>query len=152
MNEQLKLPLETEQSPTVGEPTLTAKLKHTLDQLEKFRVDIEAALSYAEFSHSFDDIVRMVLTETVHFYPLENSFIIMEYHKYPNWTAYHGFLAGGHWEEIMAFQPEMLQIAKALGCKYLSISGRHGWTKVMKEYGWKHQYSVVYKEVEDEWR
>lgn len=146
MNQQLRLPLNDD-TPTVGGTERTRKIRFVLDQLEKFQVDIEAALSYAEHSHSFDDIVSRVLMETVDFYPLENSFIIMEIHEYPNYRAYHGFLAGGNWEEIMAFQPKMLEIAKAFGCRYLSISGRHGWTKVMKDFGWKHQYSTCYKEV-----
>ncbi len=146
MNEQLTLPLPVDMLDEHG-TAFTRRIKQTIDNLEKFKTEIEAALAYGNHSHSFDDIVYKVMLGTVDFYPLENSYMIMEVHTFPKHSTYHGFLAGGHWPEIMAFQPTILEIAKSKGCKYLSISGRHGWTKVMKDYGWQHQYSVCYREV-----
>lgn len=38
-------------------------------------------------------------------------------------------------------------LTKELGCKTLRILGRPGWTKRLKQYGYKHKYTIVEKEV-----
>ena len=133
-------------SPTMGELKLDA-IKKLADDLLKFRLDIEAALEYGNNSHSFDHIVDEVMQGRLHLYPLKNSFIIMEVHKYPNFSVYHGFLAGGDLQEILDAHPMIIQNAKQLGCKGLSIAGRRGWEKAMKPHGWKHNLSYMYREI-----
>lgn len=56
--------------------------------------------------------------------------------------------AGDGWDN---YGPEALkfaeQYAKDIGCKYVTIWGRLGWTKRLKDYGYKHTYSVMTKEI-----
>lgn len=132
--------------PMTGE--LIDKVRSCLDNLEKFRLDIEAALSYSNYSHTFDDIVGMVLTEQVAFFPMEKSFLITEFHVMPQYKTYHVFLAGGDLDEIKATQPWLEETAKANGCKYLSLTGRRGWERSLKDQGWRLQYITLYKEVD----
>jgi len=118
-----------------------------LQSMLKYYVDIEAALAYANNSHSFDNIVDMVVTGAVHFYPLENSYVIMEVQTFPNHKVYHAFLAGGKKEEILDVHPWMMENAKVLGCKYVSVCGRLGWVKELRNRGWTYQYAILSKEV-----
>lgn len=145
-DEQLDLFGELPTSPQGGEKHLLA-LKQLCDDLLKHRLDIEKALCYGRNSHNFEHVVDEVMKGRLHFYPLENSFIIMEVHVYPNYSVYHGFLAGGDLEEILNAHPMIMANAKQLGCVALSISGRRGWEKAMKAYGWKHDLSYMYKEL-----
>jgi hypothetical protein len=39
------------------------------------------------------------------------------------------------------------QVAKEIGCKYVTVWGRLGWTKKLKDYGYKHTYAVMTKEI-----
>lgn len=138
--------LEMEFSLPPREEKIDNLLKLVTD-LKKYKLDIEKALEYGGNSHSFDDIVGQVLQGRLHFYPLENSFVIMEVHKYPNFNVYHGFLAGGKLEEIIAFQDTLVGNAKQLNCKGISISGRRGWEKALKPLGWRHQLSHLVLEI-----
>ncbi len=106
------------------------------EHLLRYKPQIEAALSYADNSYSFDQIVAGVLTGRLHFYPLGSAFLITEIQKYPNWSAYHIFLAGGDFKEIIAFQPDMLENAKALGCAKLTMTGRRGFERRLTPHGW----------------
>ena len=127
--------------------TKAEKVMELMQSLLKYRLDIESALNYANNSHSFDNIVDMVVTGAVHFYPLENSYVLMEVQTFPNHKVYHVFLAGGEKEEILDVHPWMLENAKVLGCKYVTICGRLGWVKELKKRGWIYQYAILSKEV-----
>lgn len=56
--------------------------------------------------------------------------------------------AGEGWDE---YGPEALEYAeeyaKHIGCKYVTVWGRPGWTKKMKPLGYSHTYTVMTKEV-----
>lgn len=136
--------------PTVGQTSgALLWVQETAKQLEKFQLDIDAALSYSSYSHSFDTIVAMIMTGKLKFIPLEKSFLITEFHTTPNYTTYHVFLAGGDLEELMAYQPELEKTAKEANCKYLSLTGRRGWEKPLKTQGWRLQYVTLYKEIDE---
>jgi hypothetical protein len=79
----------------------------------------------------------------------------MEKVTYPRFTTFHCFLAGGDMEDIISHQKEMADIGGKLGCKYLSIAGREGWLRKLKQHGWRHVSSAMLKpigEQDDEWR
>ena len=134
------------QFPPRGE-TLAEQMKILIDDMLKYRLDIEAALEYANNSHTFDDVVGQVLAGQLHFYALPTSFVIMERQTYPQHKVYHCFLAGGHKAEIEDAQPMLMKNAKHLECKYVTVVGRNGWVRELRKQGWKHQYSVLSKEV-----
>jgi hypothetical protein len=146
MSEQFVFPFISE--PVV--PTLADNLIHLMGILKKFELDIRTALEYGNNSHSFDDVVRMAVLGEVDVYEFPNSVIIMELTKYPNFSVYHGFIATGDLQEILDAHGLMFREAKLRGAKYLSIAGRRGWERAMKQRGWDHRLSILYKEVPDE--
>lgn len=135
------------------EPTkqlsLAEKTKLLMDDLLKWQDSIEAALQYSEGSHTFDDVVAKVIRGEVHFYTYPGCFLIMQVINYPQFKNYHCFLAGGSQEALDAVRDDMLSAAKAIGCRHLSISGRHGWVKRLQSQGrqWRHVFSTMYLDV-----
>lgn len=116
--------------------------------MKKWQPQIEDAMARVNNMYSFNDIVGSVLRQERQFYEFEGCCVIMQIDQFPNWKAYHCFLAAGSTEAILRAEPQIMEIAKALGCKYMSLSGRTGWPKRLKGTGWKHLLSTLYKEVE----
>jgi len=105
--------------------------------LVRYKTQIEAALVHADTSHSFDDIVRGVLTGALHFDPLtKRTCVIMEVQKYPRFSTYHVFLAAGSLDDLIRFQPSMMQNARKLGADRLTLTGRRGFARALKPHGW----------------
>lgn len=132
---------------SVQEPDLATKTILLMNDLLRWKDGIEEALSYSNGSHTFDDVVRKVVTGEVHFYSYDECFTIMQVIIYPQYKTYHCFLAAGNQEALDNVRDDMLEVARTLGCRYLSISGRHGWVKRLQSRGWKHVYSTMYLEV-----
>ncbi len=109
----------------------------------RYKPQIEAALSFAGHSHSFDQIVSSVLTGKLHFYPLENSFVIMEHRQFGNWSSYHCFLAGGVFEEINALTDIAADNARKLGATKMTLLGRRGFERRLKPHGWNATHVLL---------
>lgn len=133
-------------SPTGGE--YLKRIRQLTDDLEKFELDITNALVYAKGSHTYADIIAGVMQGHYHLYPLEHSFIICETINYPQKRVYHVFLAGGSLTEITEFIPILELNGKQLGCTHLTMAGRLGWVRVLKNIGWTHDLAVLSKELD----
>jgi hypothetical protein len=115
--------------------------------LLRWQEQIERALRDLDGMYSFNDIVASVLRQERHFYDFGDCCVIMQYEKYPGYSIYHCFIACGKFEAILASEVGISEVAKKLGCKYLSIAGRVGWPRKLKQHGWTHKLSVLHKEV-----
>jgi hypothetical protein len=130
--------------------TFIAEMRKTLDALEKFRVDIERALGYGGHSHDFAHIVAMCVKGEADLYILPNSVIIMQLDEYPNYKAYHIFLACGKMDELMEAQAGLLmREAKMRGASKLTFAGRTGWVRQLKSSGWQHKLAVMHKDIDN---
>jgi len=121
-----------------------AKLTTLIAQLEIWRPKIEQALVHARHTHTFDDIVGMILSNRVIFFSYNDCFLVMEKIVYPRFSTFHCFLAGGAMEAIISHQEEMAQLGAKLDCKYLSIAGRKGWLRKLEQRGWRHVSSAMF--------
>lgn len=131
------------------------RLQLLIESLDKWRPVIERALVHARHTHTFDDIVGMILQNRVIFFPYDDCFLVMEKVVYPRFSTFHCFLAGGDMEAVMSRQAEMAEIGAKLDCKYLSIAGRKGWLRQLEQHGWRHVSSAMFMpigEPDDEWR
>lgn len=129
------------------DPPILEKLENLLGNLKKFENDIRIAIHHANDTHSFDDIVHMVISGRLHFFAFEKSFTLMEVVNYPKFNVYHCFIAGGKLDGVIESIEPMQQVARSLNCKFLSMAGRKGWGKVLAERGWKHVATTMYIEV-----
>lgn len=129
------------------EKPILERMDMLLKNLRRWEDQIRVALHHGRDAHKFDDIVAMIMANRVHFYALDKSFTIMEVLEFPQYKVYHCFLAGGELKGVIESIEPMSQVARALNCKYLSMSGRKGWGKVLAERGWKHITTTMYLEV-----
>lgn len=141
------------QSTTLVQPEdLANKVKALMDRLLFWKTHIDNAMSRIDNMYSFDDVVKSILLGQRAFYEYDNCFVIMQLETYPGYKTYHCFLAGGSTDAFIKAEPEIMAMAKSLGCKYITITGRVGWPRMLKRKehlttGWKHKLSVLHKEV-----
>lgn len=117
--------------------------------ISTYRSQIEAALKYADDSHSFEDIVRGIEDGQLQFWPGPNSVIITEILTYPNYRALNFFLAGGDITELEAMYTPIEDWAQARGCDRAILTGRKGWERsfLTKTQGWRSTLTVYEKKL-----
>lgn len=125
-------------SPLRGEnvQTLSERVAQVCRELEERKHLIEAALKHARGTHTYDDIVAMVLTDRLRWWCLPNSFMVTEVCEFPQTKLLHVFLGGGDLTEIIDMHPTMIAHAKEMGCSRITMSGRIGWKPVLMKHGW----------------
>lgn len=100
-------------------------------------------------THNFQDIVEGVTSRKYQFWPGERSCMITEVLGYPHRRGVHVFLAGGDLEEILDMEKSLSVWAKTVGADHMSLTGRKGWVKALKDAGWGHPMTVLTKEIDD---
>lgn len=126
---------------------LAARLIAALQAMQKHRLDIEKALWYADNSHTFDDVVIRLMRGELDIFEFDNSLIITEVYDAPQHRTFHLYIGCGDLDEILSKEDLMMNEARLRGCKFISIAGRRGWEKPLREMGWKHSLSILRKEI-----
>ena len=126
------------------------RLRHTIDVLEKYSLDIKEALCYTHGAWDFDQVVAGILTAQLDLFALDNSILICQTVRNPNMIVYHVFIACGDLDEILEFSADQLHKEAALrGASVLSFEGRKGWKPKLTQLGWSNEMIVMYKEVDN---
>ncbi len=86
--------------------SLTAFVRNWLDQLDKYRPELEAAMEHNGGTHTFDDLTAMVLQGQLRLWHTEKSIALTEVIEYPRQKHYHVFAAGGDLDDIVATIPK----------------------------------------------
>lgn len=122
-----------------------------MDELEsemgRCREWIEAALEYSGGTHDFDDILAAVKTGMMQFWPAEDACAVTEILVFPKKKVLHIFLAGGNMDTIVDMNESAEYFAKLNGCTGMSIAGRRGWTKVLKDKGYSESFTTLGKNI-----
>jgi len=111
--------------------SLTAFVRNWLDQLDKHRPDLEAAMEH-----------------NLRLWHTEKSIALTEVIEYPRQKHYHVFAAGGDLDDIVATIPQIEQAARDAGCCKLTISGRRGWVRALVPQGWTEQFATCVRSIE----
>lgn len=114
---------------------------------DRCRPWIEAALEYANGTHSIDDIWHGVVAGQYQFWPAEKGCFITEVIDFPQKRVFHVFLAGGELRQLRQMVDSLESFANALGCQSIMISGRTGWIRVLRDRGVRPSYQVMVKEL-----
>lgn len=120
-------------------------MTHT-ESILLYKDQIEAALSYG-FGHNFDTVLGLILTGHVKLYCNKTSFMLMEVVTYPLGKVYHCFLGGGNEAELAEILPDIFKDAEALDCVKVTLTGRVGFSRGMRKYGFKTTHALVSKDV-----
>lgn len=116
-----------------------------MSELERCRKWIEDALEYGGGTHTYEDVVEMIIQGRMQLWPAENSCIVTEITVYPRKKVLHVFLGGGELNEILGMHESVVQWAKDHGCSSLTMTGRKGWVKALQHDGWKSQLVLLEK-------
>jgi len=73
--------------------------------------------------------------------------MVTEIVTYPQKRVLHIFLAGGELDQILDMEDSLIQWGKAQGCSGLTLAGRKGWVRTLKNRNWNEQFAVVGKEI-----
>jgi hypothetical protein len=117
------------------------------EEWQRCRPWIEAALAYTGGTHGIEDIEREIRSGRMALIPRERSAFVVELIDYPRLRALHIFLAGGDLSELKAFDPHLDEIARSLGCSRVTIAGRTGFARALKDLGYQEKWTVLAKEI-----
>lgn len=70
-------------------------------------------------------------------WPGETAAMVTQCVVEPQGRALHVWLAGGDLAGIMALKPGVEAWGRAMGCDYVSIEGRKGWTRLLRADGFR---------------
>lgn len=118
-----------------------------VNELERCRPWIEAALEYSGGTHSFEDVAKGILEGNMQLWPTPRGCIVTEIVVYPKKKVLNVFLGGGELDQLLDMHNDVTAWAKSYGCEALSITGRFGWKKPLKAHGWKPLHASFQKEI-----
>lgn len=119
-----------------------------MNELERCKPWIKAALRYSGGTHTYSDVYEAVKCGKMQLWPASKSCLVTEITQYPRKKVLHVFLAGGDLIEIKSMQDSVEAWGKAHGCASMTMAGRKGWLKRIKDIGWKDQLVIMEKVIE----
>ena len=115
--------------------------------MEPYRDLLESALAHSQGTHLWEDIVEAVDEQDMFFWPGKNSAAITEVLDFPRKRCMHIFLAAGDMDELKEMEPCFVEFAKHFECDFVSLSGRAGWKKSLKDMGYEAAHLSLFKKV-----
>lgn len=118
-----------------------------MEQLERCRKWIEAALEYSGKTHNYGDIVDGCKSGKMQLWPTPKGCLITEIISYPRRKVLNIFLGGGELPQLLEMNKDVVTWAKAQGCTALTMQGRRGWAKPLEQFGAKMLHVSYMKEL-----
>lgn len=123
--------------------SLVLSKQSALEVMTPYRDLLESAIKYCGGTHLFEDVVEMVETGQMLFWPAQKSCLVTEVVDYPRKRLLHVFLAAGSLEEIKEMEPSVRAYGEYLDCEAITLSGRKGWTRALKGMGYHHVHTTM---------
>lgn len=121
--------------------------KTSLEAMMPYRLLLQSALDLSGGTHTFEDVVEAVDEGLMQFWPASESCLVTQLVVYPQVRAVHIFLAAGNLEQIKDFDESLDDFARQLDADFITLSGRKGWQKTLKDIGYETSHVTMYKEV-----
>lgn len=122
-------------------------VKQAEDTVGPYRELLESALERSGGTHTYEDVLDAIILGDMFFWPAQKSCMVTEIVQYPRLRALHVFLAAGDLNEIRGMESSLISFAKSIKCSALSMSGRKGWTKALKEMDWNEAHTTLVKQI-----
>jgi hypothetical protein len=116
-------------------PEFTAK--DTVKEFIRCQKWIENALKYSGGTHETIDIFYGIMDCRMQLWPATDGCLVTEIVAYPRKKVLHIFLAGGKLGQLKDMQEAVMEWGKQHGCSNLTLAGRKGWERALKNQGWK---------------
>lgn len=122
--------------------------QRVVDELERCRPWISAALAYAGGTHAFEDVAEAIAEGRMQLWPAPRGCLVTEIILFPRRTALNVFLAGGEMGQLFEMHDDLVAWAKAQGCETLMMAGgRKGWGRVLKRLGLRFASVSMQKDI-----
>jgi hypothetical protein len=108
---------------------------------------IAEALKYSGGTHTPTDVVESILKGHMQLWPGKQACAVTEIVVYPNKKVLHVFLAAGDMDNIVDMQKSAEIWAKSQNCQAMTIAGRKGWSRVLKDHGYQEKFVTLAKEL-----
>jgi hypothetical protein len=118
----------------------------SLDEVERCRPWIEAALRYSFGTHTFADVIDDIGNKNATLWPFEKSAVVTQIAVYPRITILNFWLAGGNMKDMLAHEPGIVEWGKLHGCTRFSVPGRKGWSRAMRHLGYEPKHYICSRE------
>lgn len=118
------------------------------DQLARCRPWLENALARTEGAYEWPDILDGLATGHMQFWPAPHGAMITQVVESPRLKTLHVFLAGGDLDQVLDMIPSLEAFAAFNDCVALTMDGRRGWERVLKD--WTRTSVVMKKEIPHE--
>ena len=115
-------------------------------QLARCKDWIESALEHSGGTHDFWDVVDAIYSGHMQLWPTKKGCLVTEITIFPKKKCLHVFLGGGEIDDLVNQHEKIIKWAKGMGCSSASITGRKGWVRAFKKYGWKESHTTISKE------
>ena len=122
-------------------------MTNVVEELIRCKPWLEAALELSGGTHTLDDVVQAIIKGEMQFWPAPKGCAVTEIVNYPRKKVLHIFLAGGEMEQIIDMDDSAVEFAKMNGCTGMSIAGRKGWKRVLKDKGYVETFTVLGKDI-----
>ncbi|RPJ29551.1 MAG: hypothetical protein EHM33_00355 [Chloroflexi bacterium] len=107
-----------------------------VDNMRKWRPQMETALSSGGGIMSYDDVESSVMEGRKIFFENDSAFAVVELVDHPNYRVAHVFLSGGEFDGIAKLQNSFDGFFRMIGVKKMTILGRKGFKKRLPALGW----------------
>lgn len=116
------------------------------ENFERCKPYLEAALQYADGTHTIEDVADGIARGVFHFWPGKRSAAVTQILVYPRAQFLLIFLAGGDMDELIDMIPSWKSWGAYLGCSKLTLAGRPGWQRVLGD--WQREVVVLSTPIE----
>jgi hypothetical protein len=114
----------------------------------KIRELISSALDYSTDAFNVDDIIEGILSGQLQLFTGKDSLLVTQVVFFPQKKSVNILIGAGELNELISMVENVVAPqAKDIGCKDLTLVGRKGWLKVLKETNWKQKYIYLSKEL-----
>lgn len=118
-----------------------------VQEIERCLPWIADALEYSGGTHTPVDVAESILRGTMQLWPGPEACAVTEIVVYPSKKVLHVFLAAGNMEGIVDMQKSAEEWGKLQGCTAMTIAGRKGWARVLKDVGYQEKFVTLAKEL-----
>lgn len=122
---------------------------HIAAEAIRHRALLEAALGYEGSGlYTFRDVVDYLLSGRVHLWSDTKAAVVTCIHELPQGKSCTIWLAGGDLDQCLDIETKIVEYAREQGCKVVEIHGRPGWSRVLKERGYRAPKVTLCKRID----
>jgi len=118
-----------------------------MTEWERSKAWIEAALIFSGGTHAIEDVERGIAERKMMLISGKRSALVFMLIEAPRIKTFHIFLAGGDLSELRSLNGFLDELAKAYSCKRITIAGRGGWARELRDLGYVARSVLLAKDL-----